>query len=80
VGRRADVAVTRFALAQGRRSVVSCWALMLVMAAVGHMHLAWMAGLTAFILFEERTLVGREPLWPAAGGLAFAAVAVALGG
>lgn len=80
LGRKADAACVRFALKQGRRSVVSCWALMLVMAAVGHMNLAWMAGLTAFILFEELTLLGRETLWPAAGGLAFAAAAVALGG
>lgn len=79
-GRRADAACARFALKQGRRSVVSCWALMLVMAAVGHMNLAWMAGLTAFICFEELTLIGREALWPAATGLAFAAAVVAAGG
>ena len=80
IGPKADVACARFALKQGRRSVVSCWALMLVMAAVGHMNLAWMAALTAFVLFEELTLVGRQTLWPAAGGLAFAAAVVAVGG
>ncbi len=80
LGRKANAGCARFALMQGRRSVTSCWALMLVMAAVGHMNLAWMAGLTAFVLFEELTLVGREALWPAAAGLAFAAVVVAAGG
>lgn len=79
LGRRADAACARFALKQGRRSVVSCWALMLVMTAVGHMNLAWMAALTAFILFEELTLVGRDALWPAAAGLAFAALVTAVG-
>ncbi|MGH2840177.1 MAG: DUF2182 domain-containing protein [Solirubrobacteraceae bacterium] len=76
LGRKADAGVTRFALKQGRRSVISCWALMLVMAAAGHMNLAWMAGLTAFVLFEELTLVGRQTLWPAATGLGFAAAVV----
>lgn len=80
LGRKADAGCARFALKQGRRSVESCWALMLVMAAAGHMNLAWMAGLTAFILFEELTLIGRDALWPAASGLVFAAAVVALGG
>lgn len=79
VGRRADVACVRFGLLQGRRSVVSCWALMLVMVAVGHASLPWMVGLTGFILFEELTLVGRETLPSAAIGLAIAAVLVAGG-
>jgi len=79
VGRRADAACVRFALLQGRRSVVSCWALMLVMVVVGHASLSWMIGLTAFVWFEELTLVGRATLPSAAVGLAFAAVAVAAG-
>ncbi len=78
-GRKADRGVARFARLQARRSVRSCWALMLVMVAAGHTNLAWMAGLTAFILFEEFTLIGRDALWPAASGLAFAAAVVALG-
>ena len=80
LSRRADAACARFGLKQGWRTVVSCWALMLVMAAVGHMHLAWMAALTAFVSFEELTLVGRNALWPAAAGLAFAAAVMAVGG
>ena len=78
-GRRAHVACLRFALLQGRRSVISCWALMLVMVAVGHASLPWMIGLTAFVLFEELTLVGRETLPSAAVGLVLAAVLVATG-
>ena len=79
VGRRADRACVRFALLQGRRSVVSCWALMLVMVTVGHASLPWMIGLTAFVLFEELTLIGRESLPSAAVGLVLAAVLVATG-
>jgi predicted metal-binding membrane protein len=79
VGRKAVRACVRFALLQGRRSVVSCWALMFVMVALGHASLPWMVGLTAFVLFEELTLVGRESLSPAAVGLLLAAVLAAAG-
>ena len=79
VGRKAVSSCMRFALLQGRRSVVSCWALMLVMVVVGHASLPWMIGLTAFVAFEELTLVGRESLAPAAVGLLLAAVLVAAG-
>ena len=79
MGRRAVSACLRFALLQGRRSVVSCWGLMLVMVAVGHASLPWMIGLTAFVAFEELTLVGRESLPSAAVGLLLAAVLVAAG-
>ncbi|HKB46199.1 MAG TPA: DUF2182 domain-containing protein, partial [Ktedonobacterales bacterium] len=57
VGVRADAGCVRFALRQGWRCVRSCWALMFVMAIVGHSAIAVMAALTALIAAEELTLV-----------------------
>jgi predicted metal-binding membrane protein len=79
LGRRADAACVRFALVQGRRCVISCWPLMLVMAVAGHASLVWMAPLTALILAEELTTAGRRLARPAAALLAVAAMVVALG-
>lgn len=79
LGRRADVGCARFALLHARRCIQSCWAIMLVMVAVGHSSLAWMAALTALIVAEELTLRGRRLTRPAAAVLAVAAAAVALG-
>jgi predicted metal-binding membrane protein len=79
VGRRADAGCARFALLQGWRCVVSCWALMLVMLMAGHAALTWMMMLTALILVEELTRVGWRLLRPSAAALAFAAGLVVLG-
>jgi predicted metal-binding membrane protein len=79
-GRRADAAVVRYALLQGRRCVWSCWAIMVVMAALGHASLVWMALLTALVLAEELTPFGARLARPAAAALAVAALAVAFGG
>jgi predicted metal-binding membrane protein len=79
VGLRADAGCARFALLQGWRCVVSCWALMLVMAVVGHSNLVWMAALTGLVVAEELTLIGRRLLWASAAALALAAVLVVLG-
>ena len=57
----------------------SCWAIMVVMAAVGHSGLVWMAALTALVVAEELTVSGRRLTRPAAAALAVAAAAVALG-
>lgn len=79
VGRRADAACIRFALRQSGRCIKSCWALMFVMATLGHSGLAPMAALAAFVALEELTRVGRRLLRPSAAVLAMIAVAVAVG-
>jgi predicted metal-binding membrane protein len=79
VGFRADAGCARFALRQGWRCVTSCWALMVVMAVVGHDHLVWMTALTALILVEELTLLGRRLLRLSAVAFTLAAVLVAFG-
>jgi predicted metal-binding membrane protein len=76
IGLRAELGCVRFALDQGWRCVKSCWAVMAAMAFVGDSALAWMIGLTALILVEELTLVGRRLLRPAA--VVFAVGAAAL--
>ena len=78
-GRRADAGCARFALLQAWRCIRSCWALMLVMVAVGHSSLVWMVALTALVVAEELTVRGRRLTRPAAAVLAAAAVGVALG-
>ena len=79
VGRRADAGCARFALVQGWRCVVSCWALMLVMLVAGHAALVWMAVLTALMVVEELTRIGRRLVRPSAAPLALTAGLVALG-
>jgi predicted metal-binding membrane protein len=51
---------------------------MLVMAVLGPASVFWMAGLTALVLVEERTLVGRRLLRPSGAVLALAAALVLL--
>jgi predicted metal-binding membrane protein len=82
VGLRADAGCARFALQQGWRCVTSCWALMAVMAVVGHSDhsgLVWMTALTALVMVEELTLLGRRLLRSSAVALIAAAGLVALG-
>jgi predicted metal-binding membrane protein len=77
-GPRADAACARYALQQAARCIAACWALMVVMAVVGHASLIWMAGLTALIVGEELPLVGWRLAKPAGVALALAAGAVVL--
>ena len=79
VGRRADAACARFAWVEGSRCIRSCWPLMVVTAVAGHSHLLWMAALTAFVLVEEWSLIGRRLAAPSAAALALAAGVTALG-
>lgn len=79
LGRRADAGCARFALLQAGRCMQSCWAIMVVMVAVGHSSVAWMVPLTALVAAEELTVRGRRLTKPAAAVLAVAASAVALG-
>ena len=78
-GSRADVSCARFGCLQARRCVVSCWAIMLVMAAATTATLVWMVALTAFIAAEELTRSGRHARRPTAAGLALVALVVAVG-
>lgn len=79
VGLRADAGCARFALHQGGRCVASCWALMLVMAVVGHSAMAWMVALTVLAVLEDLTVLGRRLLRPSAAAMGVAAGLVALG-
>lgn len=79
LGRRADAGCARFALLHSWRCIRSCWAIMLVMIVIGQVSVAWMIGLTALVVAEELTVSGRRLTRPAAGILALAAAAVALG-
>jgi predicted metal-binding membrane protein len=56
-GRGAGAAF-RLGSAHGRFCLGCCWALMLVMFAVGVAHLWWMAALTAVMVFEKRARHG----------------------
>ena len=78
-GRRADAGCARYALLHARRCIQSCWAIMLVMVAVGHSNLAWMVALTALVVAEELTVRGRALTRPAAAVLVLAAAAITLG-
>ena len=78
-GRRADAGCARFALLHGLRCIRSCWAIMLVMVAVGHSSFVWMVALTGLVVAEELTVRGRWVTRPAAAVLAVAAGAVVLG-
>jgi predicted metal-binding membrane protein len=78
-GRRADAGCARFALLHGLRCIRSCWAIMLVMVALGHSSLVWMVALTGLVVAEELTVRGRWVTRPAAAVLAVAAGAVLLG-
>jgi predicted metal-binding membrane protein len=76
LGLRADAGCARFALVQGWRCLQSCWALMLVMAVVGHAGppaLGAMIALTFLIAIEELTREGSDLLVPSAGLLSLAA-------
>jgi predicted metal-binding membrane protein len=82
VGLLADAGCVRFALQQAWRCITSCWALMGVMAVVGHSDhsgLVWMTALTALVMVEELTLLGRRLLRSSAAALIAAAGLVALG-
>ena len=76
IGHRADAACARYALLHARRCMQSCWAIMLVMVAVGQSSLVWMVALTALVVAEELTVRGRRFTRPAAAVLAVAAVVV----
>lgn len=77
-GLRADAACLRFGVQQGLRCLRSCWALMWLMAVLGHGELLTAIGLTAFITLEELTRVGRRLTCPVGVALLVAAVVAAV--
>ena len=79
VGLKADAGCARFALVHGWRCMKSCWAIMLVMVAVGHASPLWMVPLTALVTLEELTWLGGRLLRPSAAALALSATLVAVG-
>jgi len=79
VGWQADLGCVRFAVAQALRCVRSCWALMFVMAVVGHASPVWMAVLAGLIWVEELTVAGRRLLRRFAAVLGIMALLVAVG-
>jgi predicted metal-binding membrane protein len=78
VGLRADAGCARFAGLQGWRCIKSCWALMMVMAVGGHASPLLMIAMTALVLIEEWTFIGRRAAGISAGVLAAGAAVVAL--
>jgi predicted metal-binding membrane protein len=78
VGIRADAACARFAWRHGGRCLVSCWALMVLMALAGHGGLWLMAAVTVLTMLEELTWFGPHLLHPSAAVLALSAGGVAL--
>lgn len=78
VGIRADVACTRFAWRHGWRCLISCWALMVVMALAGHGGMWLMTAVTVLAMLEELTRFGPRLFGPSAAVLAWAAGVVAL--
>jgi predicted metal-binding membrane protein len=75
---RADVADVRFGALHGVRCAQSCWALMLLMAAIGHANLLAMLGLTLVAASEEFVPLGRRLVKPVGGALGMLAVVVAI--
>ena len=73
-GASADAACARAGLRYGWRCVVSCWPLMLAMAAAGHQAIALMALLTVVVAAEKIVVRSARLRGPAAALLAGAAL------
>ena len=73
-GARADAACARAGLRYGWRCVVSCWPLMLAMAAAGHQAVALMALMTVVVAAEKIVVRSARLRAPAAAALAGAAL------
>jgi predicted metal-binding membrane protein len=78
VGLRADAACARFAWRHGWRCLISCWALMVVMALGSHGGMWLMVAVTVLTLLEELTRFGPRLFRPSAAVLACSAGAVVL--
>jgi predicted metal-binding membrane protein len=73
-GAKADAACARAGLRYGWRCVVSCWPLMLAMAAAGHQAVALMALLTVVVAAEKIVIRSARLRAPVAAALAGAAL------
>jgi predicted metal-binding membrane protein len=78
LGLRADLSCVHYGVQTGWRCLRSCWALMMVLAFVGHGSLLWMVAVSAFIIAEELTSVGLRLQRPSGFILMAAAVVVGL--
>jgi predicted metal-binding membrane protein len=58
--RRGAAGALRMGIAHGLYCVGCCWALMLLLFAGGVMSLTWIAGLSAFVLFEKASPFGES--------------------
>lgn len=63
--RRGGAAAFAIGYRHGAFCVGCCWALMLITFAAGFANLAWMAALTALMVFEKTAHTGREAVLPA---------------
>jgi predicted metal-binding membrane protein len=77
-GRSAAGDAVRIGFAYGWSCVGCCWALMLVMFALGLGSLAWMLGVGALMAVEKGTAAGQRLSWPIGLALAATGIAVAL--
>lgn len=77
-GRRPDREAFSIGAGHGRECLACCWALMLVMFAVGAGSLGWMLALAALMTAEKVAPWGRRLRRPIGAGLLLAAVLAAL--
>ncbi|MGH8573206.1 MAG: DUF2182 domain-containing protein [Gammaproteobacteria bacterium] len=77
-GGRPGSEALRIGLAYGWSCVGCCWALMLIMFALGLASLPWMLGLAAFMAVEKNTAVGRKLRAPLGIALVATGIAIAL--
>jgi predicted metal-binding membrane protein len=76
--RRGNRAAFELGLRHGLFCLGCCWALMLVMVAVGAANLTWMALLTAVMVYEKTGRLSREVGHAVGFGLLFVAAVVAI--
>jgi predicted metal-binding membrane protein len=78
-GGRPEADAVHMGLAYGRSCIGCCWALMLLMFAVGSGNLAWMLSLGAVMAVEKNVKDGRRISGPVGAVLVVLGVAVAVG-
>jgi predicted metal-binding membrane protein len=77
-GRRLErpLGALRTGIVHGAFCFGCCWALMLVLVAVGSMNLAWMIGIAALIFVEKTVVIGERVARVASAACALAAIAL----
>jgi predicted metal-binding membrane protein len=79
-GRHSLADAARIGVAYGGSCVGCCWALMLVMFAVGMANVVWMLGLGLVMAAEKNTALGRRLSTPVGVGLLATGACVAIAG